>query len=44
MMHGELLEAIQSMYEHVTTCVRTPEGITDTFPSEMGVKEGFPMS
>jgi len=40
MIHGEMMEAIQSMYENVTACVRTPEGMTDTFPSEMGVKQG----
>jgi len=35
---------MESMYENVTACVRTPEGMTDTFPSEMGVKQGCPMS
>jgi hypothetical protein len=43
-IHGEMMEAIQSIYKNVTACVKTPEGMTDTFPSEMGVKQGCPMS
>ena len=43
-VHGNMMETIQSMYQNVRACVKTPEGLTATFPSEMGVKQGCPLS
>jgi hypothetical protein len=31
-------------YAHIRACVKTPEGLTAIFQSEMGVKQGCPLS
>jgi len=43
-IHGHMLRAIQSMYKNVSACVSTPEGFTQEFPSDMGVKQGCAFS
>jgi Reverse transcriptase (RNA-dependent DNA polymerase) len=43
-IQGTMLQAIKSMYNDVTACVKTPSGMTDFFPSTMGVKQGCPLS
>jgi hypothetical protein len=43
-IHGIFLRAVQSMYHNVKARVSTPEGLTEAFPSEMGIKQGCPMS
>jgi hypothetical protein len=43
-IHGHMLRAIQSMYRNVSACVSTPEGVTQEFPSDMGVKQGCALS
>jgi hypothetical protein len=43
-VHGNMMEAIQSMYQNVRACVKTSEGLTATFQSEMRVKQGCPLS
>lgn len=43
-IQGTMLEAIKNIYKDVTACVKTPSGMTDFFPSTMGVKQGCPLS
>ena len=43
-IHGELLGALRAMYRDVRCRVRTPEGLTDSFESTWGVKQGCPLS
>ena len=43
-IHGRMLQAIQSLYRNVQCCVNTPSGLTNTFASTMGVKQGCPLS
>jgi hypothetical protein len=38
------LSALENYYAHVRFCVDTPEGLTDFFPSALGVKQGCPLS
>ena len=41
---GTMLAAIQAMYAEVTVSVRTEEGLSGTFRSVLGVKQGCPLS
>lgn len=41
---GSMLAAIQAMYAEVMVCVRTEEGLSGTFQSLLGVKQGCPLS
>lgn len=41
---GAMLAAIQAMYAEVMVCVRTEEGLSGTFQSLLGVKQGCPLS
>jgi hypothetical protein len=41
---GRMLLALQSYYADVRECVKTTEGLTDSFPSSIGVKQGCPLS
>jgi hypothetical protein len=41
---GRMLSALQAYYAEVRECVKTPEGLTDTFSSHLGVKQGCPLS
>jgi hypothetical protein len=43
-IHGHMLQAIKAMYEEVRVCVSTPEGLTQDFASDMGVKQGCALS
>jgi hypothetical protein len=43
-IHGDMFHAVQSIYETVQARVKTPEGYTDTFDSEMGVLQGCVLS
>jgi hypothetical protein len=43
-LHGEMLSALQAMYRDVRCRVRTPQGLTDSFESTWGVKQGCPLS
>jgi hypothetical protein len=43
-LHGELLSALHAMYRDVRCRVRTPQGLTDSFESTWGVKQGCPLS
>lgn len=43
-IHGELLGALRAMYRDVRCRVRAPEGLTDSFESTWGVKQGCPLS
>ena len=43
-LHGHMLSALQAMYQDVRCRVRTPEGLTDSFESTWGVKQGCPLS
>ena len=43
-VHGWFLETIKSVYGAVPMAVKTAEGLTDTFESVMGVKQGCPLS
>ena len=41
---GYMLAAIQSLYADVPVCVKTAEGLSQTFQSVLGVKQGCPLS
>lgn len=41
---GFVLNAIRAMYADVPVSVKTPQGLTPTFQSLMGVKQGCPLS
>ena len=41
---GFILDAIRALYADVPVCVRTRQGLTPTFQSLMGVKQGCPLS
>ena len=43
-VHGQMLEALKSLYVDVRACVATPQGLTETFECGMGVKQGCPLS
>jgi hypothetical protein len=43
-LHGEMLSALQAMYRDVRCRVRTSQGLTDSFESTWGVKQGCPLS
>lgn len=43
-IHGNMMRAIQAVHASVQVCVRTPSGDTDYFPSNVGVKQGCPLS
>jgi Reverse transcriptase (RNA-dependent DNA polymerase) len=43
-IQGRLLDTIQSMYKEVKCRVVTPEGLTRSFTSHLGVKQGCPLS
>ena len=39
-----MLAALQAYYSDVRECVKTADGLTDDFPSGVGVKQGCPLS
>ena len=39
-----MLTALQSLYASVTARALSPEGLTDPFPCDLGVKQGCPLS
>jgi hypothetical protein len=41
---GPMLTALQSLYASVTARALSPEGLTDPFPCDLGVKQGCPLS
>ena len=41
---GRMLATIQALYADVPVCVKTAEGLSQTFQSELGVKQGCPLS
>ena len=41
---GFIMNAIRALYADVPVCVRTRQGLTPTFQSLMGVKQGCPLS
>ena len=43
-VHGNMLQALKAYYADVQECVRTSEGLTDSFKSDVGVKQGCPLS
>lgn len=43
-IQGTMLKAIQSYYQNVDESVRTSEGFTEQIRSEMGVRQGCPLS
>eukprot|EP00245_Coleochaete_scutata_P010377 TRINITY_DN3619_c0_g1_i11.p1 TRINITY_DN3619_c0_g1~~TRINITY_DN3619_c0_g1_i11.p1 ORF type:complete len:1206 (-),score=200.47 TRINITY_DN3619_c0_g1_i11:736-4353(-) len=43
-IEGSMLHSLQAMYQNVACQVVTPEGLTNPFPSSMGVKQGCPLS
>lgn len=43
-VQGRMLAAIQAYYADVRECVKTSEGLTESFPSGLGVKQGCPLS
>lgn len=42
--HGKMLSTIKSLYNNVQVVVKTPSGLTNLFESEIGVKQGCPLS
>ena len=43
-IRGHIMDAIRALYADVPVCVRTQQGLTQTFQSLMGVKQGCPLS
>ena len=43
-VRGNMLSALQAYYSNVRERVLTPTGFTNTFPSDVGVKQGCPLS
>ena len=41
---GAMLQAVKAMYANVPVCVKTSEGLSPSFQSVVGVKQGCPMS
>ena len=39
-----LREAVQTLYEEVKVKIKTSDGISETFRSDIGVKQGCPLS
>ena len=43
-MHGRMLSAVQSMYAQVEICARVRGELSESFASNVGVKQGDPLS
>ena len=43
-IEGRMLATLQALYADVPVCVRTDEGLSSTFQSIIGVKQGCPLS
>jgi hypothetical protein len=43
-LHGRMMETIKEMYAEVKCCVRTSGGLSECFDSDLGVKQGDPLS
>lgn len=43
-LQGWCLRAVQALYADVPVCVRTADGCTDMFQSQLGLKQGCPLS
>jgi hypothetical protein len=43
-IRGKMLIALKAYYANVKECVKTHEGLTENFESELGVKQGCPLS
>jgi hypothetical protein len=43
-IRGFVMDAVQALYADVPVCVRTRAGLTPTFQSHLGVKQGCPLS
>jgi hypothetical protein len=42
-IEGCMLATIQALYADVPVCVKTAEGLSQTFQSTLGVKQGCPL-
>jgi hypothetical protein len=43
-IRGSMLSALQAYYADVRECVKSADGLTADFPSDIGVKQGCPLS
>ena len=43
-IQGRMLAALKAYYADVRECVKSADGLTDNFPSDIGVKQGCPLS
>lgn len=43
-IHGRILDSLMEMYAQVSMCVRVGGVLSECFPSELGVKQGDPLS
>jgi Reverse transcriptase (RNA-dependent DNA polymerase) len=43
-IRGRMLFAVQALYEHVTFAIKLSEGLSPPFPSNIGVRQGCPLS
>jgi hypothetical protein len=43
-LHGRIFDSLREMYSHVNMCVRVGGQVTDCFSSDLGVKQGDPLS
>ena len=43
-IRGKMLIALKAYYANVKECVKTHEGLTESFESGLGVKQGCPLS
>ena len=43
-LHGRVISVHQSMYSKLTTCVQSPQGLTDFFACNLGTRQGCMLS
>ena len=43
-IHGKLLHVLQSMYSPHKSCIKRPQGLSEYFRSEIGIRQGCMIS
>jgi len=39
-IYGKLLHVLRSMYSQLKSCIKTPEGLSEYFRCEIGIRQG----
>jgi len=43
-IHGKLLHVLQYMYSQLKSCIKTPQGLSEYFRGEIGIRQGYLIS